>query len=151
MVDQSVRHPDAFLFFGSFQPLDDNFSLPKLSVQLVSLQLWKSVHPEEGPAVTQSLRHPILGCANVLIECLRVSCLSSAAPADSGSTYANAKNPANITLRMAASSVHSQSPNYLSQSVAFFNPIRLLANVEGNQANGAARLASQGLHPARIS
>src|SRR5216684_65366 len=52
-----------------------------------------------------------------------VSCFSSAAPADSGSTYANAKNVANITFRMAAvSSVHSHSPNYLTLSVALCSP-----------------------------
>jgi len=38
------------------------------------------------------------------------------------STYANAKNPANITFRMAASPVPSQSPNCLTLSVALFSP-----------------------------
>lgn len=38
------------------------------------------------------------------------------------SAFANARNPAKITFRMAASYVYSESPNYLTLSVALFSP-----------------------------
>jgi hypothetical protein len=38
------------------------------------------------------------------------------------SAFANARNLAKITFRMAASYVYSESPNYLALSVALFSP-----------------------------
>jgi len=40
MVYESVWNPDALLIFECFQLLDDNISLPKLRVKLISLQFW---------------------------------------------------------------------------------------------------------------
>src|SRR6266446_9018488 len=134
MVDQSVRHPNALLFFEGFQPLDDNFSLPKLNVKLVSLWLCKAVQPEECPAVVQFLSHPIFGHANVVIEGLRGFLLTS--------RFAWLRPPPFIRIRQTA------WPGTLQGT---FPSMLLRAGEAGNKADSVGRLGILRLCHARIS
>ena len=72
-------------------------------------------------------------------QLIRATTLATMAPADSGSTYANAKNPANITFRMAASPRSFAIAKLRTLCVALFSPY-VCEPMWSGQANGATQL-----------